>query len=263
MPPKKVASIAGDDSRLAPAPTLIPPPEIVPLLTMPPENVESAALDETPMALAPTKMPLPVVEILPVFVIPPEKAESVTDDLEAALAPTKMPLPPAETLPLLTMPPETVALLVTKMPLPAVGATILPALNIVPPIELLLMVMPVLIGGDRGGPAVMVPAPALETLLVTVDVWMLMQLMADELLTEPTDTPTSLIEHVVANAAGAPLPISSAATELDANSRRSLPRSLSRFSPAYPTTRATVASTQLGCEDALRRGKRQSGIRRG
>src|SRR6202012_173004 len=115
------------------------------------------------------------------------------------------------------------------------------ALTRVPPIVLLLMVMPVLLG--RVTPvAVMVPLPVLVTLPVTVEFWILMQLIAAELVIGPVDTPTSLMAHC-AQAAGAPVPINSAATELDARSaRKRLPQTpipLPTCSPYSPAPRAT------------------------
>src|SRR6202012_1933912 len=108
------------------------------------------------------------------------------------------------------------------------------ALTRVPPIVLLLMVMPVLLG--RVTPvAVMVPLPVLVTLPVTVEFWILMQLIAAELVIGPVDTPTSLMAHC-AQAAGAPVPINSAATELDARSAR---KRLPQTPIPLPTCRLT------------------------
>jgi hypothetical protein len=96
-----------------------------------------------------------------------------------------------------------------------------------PPIVLLLTVMPVAVGSALPV-VVMTPLPVLVTFPVTVEFPMSMQVMAPGLVTALTDTPLS-VRHE-ANAAGVPLPISSAATELDASSRRNLPLR-SRTSP--------------------------------
>src|SRR6266851_2026062 len=94
-----------------------------------------------------------------------------------------------------------------------------PALTIAPVMALLLMVMPVF----DGATVVIVPVPVLVTLPETVEFWMKMQLMAPELLTGPTETPTSAMAQA-ANAAGVPPPINSAATEVDSRRPRLRPR---------------------------------------
>ncbi len=73
---------------------------------------------------------------------------------------------------------------------------------------------------------------------------MLMQLMAAELVTGPTVTPTSLMAQA-AKADGAPLPTSNAATELDASKSRTLPRP-ARITSPLPEVSKTSAREQEG-----------------
>jgi hypothetical protein len=120
------------------------------------------------------------------------------------------------------------ALLVMRMPFPDVPEVIRPALTTAPPIELLLMVMPVRVGAALPVP-VITPVEVLVTSLVTVIPVMSMQLMLAELLTAVWLV-VGAIAHA-ANAAGVPAPISSAASEVEARSGPSLAR---------PTLRATA-----------------------
>ncbi len=167
-------------------------------------------------------MPPPVVLPLPNWAplsarmpSPPTIVPLLLMPLVNVLISIKMPKLPGlnEIVPLLVMPPETVALLVTKIPPPL--ELMMPAFETAPPILLLLIVMPVALAPVPE----MWPMLVLVTLPVTVEFWILMQLMELELVTAATVTPLSLIAQA-ANAVGAPLPIISAATELDANSKR-------------------------------------------
>jgi hypothetical protein len=112
--------------------------------------------------------------------------------------------------------------LVTKIPWPEVDVVVMwPALTTAPPTEALLIVMPVCVGA-LVPVAVSVPVLVLVTLPVTVEFWMLIQLMAPELVTDATEVPFSVIAHA-ARALGAPPPINSAATELETSNCRNVP----------------------------------------
>ena len=121
---------------------------IAPLLVMPP--VKADTLTDAPDATAapPTRIPLPALAaIVPLLLMPPLKVEIVMDvPVWVATPPTAMALPPALIVPVLVIPPETAALLVTRISLLFdVGSIVIcPALMIAPPMVLLLMVMPVL-----------------------------------------------------------------------------------------------------------------------
>jgi hypothetical protein len=107
-------------------------------------------------------------------------------------------------------------------PLPK-GAVMVPALLMVPPIVLSLMVIPVLL--RMATPfAVNVPVEVLITLPLTVEFWTLMQSMAEPLLTEATLTPTLLLVQAAAAGRASPRPTASATAELDNSSRPRLPR---------------------------------------
>src|ERR1700728_2182286 len=108
-----------------------------------------------------------------------------------------------------------------------------------PLIVLLLMVMPVRVGGAVPV-GVIVPFVVLVTLPVGCEFWILMQLMAAEFVIGlPTELATSLMSQA-ANAAGVPLPISTAARELDASSRRNLPRPMPPPPIRYPLPPAAL-----------------------
>ncbi|HEX3936305.1 MAG TPA: hypothetical protein VHX43_02285 [Xanthobacteraceae bacterium] len=90
-------------------------------------------------------------------------------------------------MPLLLMPPPMVALPVTAIPLPE--AEIVPAFDTVPVTVLLLMVMPVLLGGPFI--VVMAPPPAFVTLPLIVELEIKMHEIAPGLLTLPWEAPTT------------------------------------------------------------------------
>lgn len=111
----------------------------------------------------------------------------------------------------------------------APGALIVPALTTAPPIEALLMRMPLLIGTPVEAT---MKGLALVTLPVTVAFRIQMQLMLLDVLSEATVPEVTLIAHVAANAGGAPLPIISAAKDDDANSRSDRRATRRRVEPA-------------------------------
>jgi hypothetical protein len=68
-------------------PTTMPVwPLMVPLFVMPPENVEIVTDARLPVAAPPMKMPLPPAEMVPELLIPPAKAEIV---MNAAMPPRR------------------------------------------------------------------------------------------------------------------------------------------------------------------------------
>jgi hypothetical protein len=143
MPPEKVVTFV--TARADP-----PPPEICPLLVMPPAN---SVTDETRMACAiaeivpvltmppktraafATSMPFSfVAEIAPLLVMPPEKVEGVNKSPLEPRVPKNMPVP-AVSLPLLVIPPAKLAFWNTSMATPNIFAVIVPLL-LMPPTKL-------------------------------------------------------------------------------------------------------------------------------
>src|SRR5579871_3209831 len=197
--------------------------------------------------------------MFPELEMPPAKV--VTESI-------RMAGPSAEMLPELMMPPETVALLLIWMPSPFADVMV-PALEMVPPTTALLMVMPSRVGGAFAAPvAEMVPVLVLVTSPVTVAVWMLMQLMAIELVTEACVPAVMLVSHA-AHADGAPPPTSSAASDDDASNTRNraelMPPTTSRAHPTVAsrpfdqcpskaTTDVAATSSEEGAECHLDRG---------
>src|SRR5215831_10241234 len=115
-------------------------------------------------------------------------------------------------VPELVRPPETVAEMRSMARIPEIW----PALTTAPPIELVLMVRPT-------GPGLIVEV--LVTLLVTVALVMLQLGFGIVLVTSGTLPVTGALQST-ANAAGVAAPISSAASDVDASSGRSLARPL-------------------------------------
>src|SRR5579862_338077 len=169
-------------------------------------------------------VPEPPPVILPLLVMPPPKLDSAE---EPPVPPTRMPSTAAVIVPLLLSPPETFALLVMTIPRPE-AAVIVPALLTVPLTVLLLMMMPVF-DGEAPPFGVRTPVLVLVTLPETLALFStrIRLPVAELLLTEAVDPPfwMTLQFGPTARAGGAPPPTSSAATELDASNRQSLPRS--------------------------------------
>jgi hypothetical protein len=128
----------------------------------------------------------------------------------------------------------------------APGALIVPALTTAPPIEALLMRMPLLIGTPV---EVMMKGLALVTLPVTVAFRIQMQLMLLDVLSEATVPEVTLIAHVAANAGGTPPPIISAAKDDDADSRSDRRAKRRRIGPAK--TSVGMGAVEQAAEPAL------------
>jgi hypothetical protein len=148
-------------------------------------------------------MPRVVASIVPLSTIEPVMV------LPAMLMPVD-----AEIVPLFEIPPLPMVAEESETPAPD-AAEMVPPLLILPASELLLTTMPVLVPATL--PAVIVPV----LMTLTPPVWLTvapsieMQLIEDELLIWLC-APVKASAQVWANAAGAPPPIRSAATELDA-----------------------------------------------
>ena len=124
---------------------LAPPAEIIPLLLMPPENVETGPPD----SVGPTKMPLPPTSIVALLLMPPPNVETLVTVMPAPLLlfviVPELRMPPTmvapftripffeerSTTPLLVNPPTSVALLLIRIPV-AVALTV-PVLMTLPP----------------------------------------------------------------------------------------------------------------------------------
>lgn len=129
-------------------------------------------------------------EIVPELVMPPPNVDTV---VEATEPPMIRPKRLAETVPELLMPPRTAALSSTRIP--CAFALMVPLLVTVPSIVLLVIVMPVLVGGAPPF-AVSTPVLVLETLPVTSALFSTrMQLPVAELLLTEATVPPFCVRH--------------------------------------------------------------------
>jgi hypothetical protein len=129
------------------------------------------------------------------------------------------------------------------MPVPP-GALMTPAFVTPPPIELLLMVIPVDVGGAVPFEA-MTPVLVLVMLPDSVELTILMQVVLPLLVTEEGLFVCPLTVRHPAAIAGAPAPISSAMQELDAN--RASPRR--RFAASFRARREVKGITRASIND--------------
>ena len=114
-------------------------------MLMPPEKFDTVTDEWEPNATAspPTWMPRALL-IEPALVMPPAKVEIVTDTPAALKAPTKMPLLFAAIMPLLLMPPEKAPPLIA-IAVPVLEITLLPSRLMPPAIVPVEMMEPVMV----------------------------------------------------------------------------------------------------------------------